>query len=178
MPASAESSSEAARLVNINSYRPLSQYIDLNIKGSASSPTKILGRVSGGGNTATVTMLDGTNDPRVSVNIGNYVNIKEVFMGADGEAMFDESTTGTLNAFKRINNIELSDGINWENDPYNKAIPQTYLPLTLDERVKTFPHIIDLYFQPVQMPVQPVLKCLSVVKQLDSNNRQQPTDET
>ena len=167
MPASAESSSEAARLVNINSYRPLSQNIELNIKGSESSPTvggdatarvKILGKVFGGGNTATVTMLDGTNDPRVSVNIGNYVNIKEVFMGADGEAMFDESTTGTLNAFKRINNIELSDGINWENDPYNTAIPQTYLPLTLDERVKTFPHIIDLYFQPVQMSVQPILK--------------------
>ncbi|MBO6099260.1 MAG: hypothetical protein J6P01_03885, partial [Prevotella sp.] len=167
MPASAESSSEAARLVNINSYRPLSQNIDLNIKGSESSPTvggdatarvKILGKVFGGGNTATVTKLDGISDPRVRVNIGNYVNIKEVFMGADGEAMFDESTTGTLNAFKRINNIELSDGINWENDPYNTAIPQTYLPLTLDERVKTFPHIIDLYFQPVQMSVQPILK--------------------
>jgi hypothetical protein len=71
--------------------------------------------------------------------------------------MFDESTSGFLNAFKRINNIVLSDGINWANDPYNKAIPETYLPLSLDERQKTFPHIIDLYFQPVEMSVQPTL---------------------
>jgi hypothetical protein len=164
MPASAESSSEAARLVNINSYRPLSQFINLNIKAASSSPVisgdariKILGKVFGGGNTATVTKLDGISNPRVRVNIGNYVNIKEVFMGADGEAMFDESTSGFLNAFKRINDIVLSDGINWANDPYNKAIPETYLPLSLDERVKTFPHIIDLYFQPVEMSVQPTL---------------------
>ena len=157
MPASAESSSEAARLVNINSYRPLAQDINLSVAGASGSPVKVVGSIFGGGNTATVTMLDNT-DPEVTVNIGSYVTVSQVFMGADGEAMFDESTTGTLNAFKRINNIELSDGINWENDPYNKAIPQTYLPLTLDERVKTFPHIIDLYFQPVQMPVQPVLK--------------------
>lgn len=178
MPASAESSSEAARLVNINSYRPLSQFINLNIKAASSSPVisgdatariKILGKVFGGGNTATVTKLDGISDPRVRVNIGNYVNIKEVFMGADGEAMFDESTSGFLNAFKRINDIVLSDGINWANDPYNKAIPETYLPLSLDERQRTFPHIIDLYFQPVEMSVQPVLKWNDVVASHDSN---------
>lgn len=167
MPASAESSSEAARLVNINSYRPLSQFINLSIAGAESSPhvpgddvarVKVLGKVFGGGNTATVTKLDGTRNPTVTVNIGNYVNANEVFMGADGEAMFDESTTGFLNAFKRINNIVLSDGINWANDPYNKQIPQTYLPLDLDGRQRTFPHIIDLYFQPVEMSIQPVLK--------------------
>ncbi len=178
MPASAESSSEAARLVNINSYRPLSQFINLNIAGDEESPNvpgddlarvKVLGKVFGGGNTATVTKLDGTNDPQVSVNIGDYVNAKEVFMGADGEAMFDESTSGFLNAFKRINDIVLSDGINWANDPYNKAIPETYLPLSLDERQRTFPHIIDLYFQPVEMSVQPVLKWNGVVASHDSN---------
>ena len=178
MPASAESSSEAARLVNINSYRPLSQFINLNIWAASGSPVisgdatariKILGKVFGGGNTATVTKLNGTSDPQVSVNIGNYVNAKEVFMGADGEAMFDESTSGFLNAFKRINDIVLSDGINWANDPYNKAIPETYLPLSLDERQRTFPHIIDLYFQPVEMSVQPVLKWNDVVASHDSN---------
>lgn len=159
MPASAESSSEAARLVNINSYRPLSQYINLNVNGySEDNGVKIVGKLFGGGNTATVTKLDGENEAAVTVNIGNYVNISEVYMGADGEAMFDESTTGFLNAFKRINNIVLSDGINWANDPYNSAIPETYLPLNLDERQKTFPHIIDLYFQPVEMSIQPVLK--------------------
>lgn len=156
MPASAESSSEAARLVNINSYRPLSQYIDLFIKGTSTSHITVYGKVFGGGNTATVTKLDG-NAPRVRVDIGNYVTAKEVFMGADGEAMFDESTSGFLNAFKRINNIELSDGINWAGDPYNSSIPQTYLPLDLDGRQRTFPHIIDLYFQPVEMSVQPIL---------------------
>lgn len=158
MPASASSSSEAARLVNINSYRPLSQFINLKLAGTSSYPVKVLGNVFGGGNTATVTKLDGTNPPTVTVDLGDYVTASQVFMGADGEAMFDESTTGTLNAFKRINNIELSDDINWVDDPYNIAIPQTYLPLSLDDRQKTFPHIIDLYFQPVQMSVQPTLK--------------------
>ena len=177
MPASAESSSEAARLVNINSYRPLSQFINLSIAGASSSPlvpgdgvarVKVLGKVFGGGNTATVTKLDGTRNPTVTVNIGNYVNANEVFMGADGEAMFDESTTGFLNAFKRINNIVLSDGINWANDPYNKQIPQTYLPLDLDGRQRTFPHIIDLYFQPVEMSIQPVLKWNGTVADPDT----------
>jgi len=177
MPASAESSSEAARLVNINSYRPLSQFINLSIAGASSSPAvpgddvarvKVLGKVFGGGNTATVTKLDGENDPTVTVNIGNYVKANEVFMGADGEAMFDESTTGFLNAFKRINNIVLSDGINWANDPYNKQIPQTYLPLDLDGRQRTFPHIIDLYFQPVEMSIQPVLKWNGTVADPDT----------
>ncbi len=177
MPASAESSSEAARLVNINSYRPLSQFINLSIAGDESSPlvpgdgvarVKVLGKVFGGGNTATVTKLDGTRNPTVTVNIGNYVKANEVFMGADGEAMFDESTTGFLNAFKRINNIVLSDGINWANDPYNKQIPQTYLPLDLDGRQRTFPHIIDLYFQPVEMSIQPVLKWNGTVADPDT----------
>jgi len=178
MPASAESSSEAARLVNINSYRPLAQYINLNIAGVESSPcvpgdatarVKVLGKVFGGGNTATVTKLDGTSNPTVTVNIGNYVNANEVFMGADGEAMFDESTSGFLNAFKRINNIVLSNGINWSTDPYNTAIPETYLPLNKDDRQKTFPHIIDLYFQPVQMSVQPELKWNGTKATHDSN---------
>ncbi len=177
MPASAESSSEAARLVNINSYRPLSQFINLSIAGAESSPTvsgdatarvKVLGKVFGGGNTATVTKLDGTRNPTVTVNIGNYVKANEVFMGADGEAMFDESTTGFLNAFKRINNIVLSNGINWSTDPYNTAIPETYLPLNKDDRQKTFSHIIDLYFQPVQMSVQPVLKWNGTVADPDT----------
>lgn len=159
MPASASSASEAARLVNINSYRPLSQFIKLKVAGrSAAYPVRVVGNIFGGGNTATVTKLDGTSDPQVTVDLGDYVTASQVFMGADGEAMFDESTSGTLNAFKRINNIELSDGINWVDDPYNKAIPVTYLPLSEGDRQKTFPHIIDLYFQPVQMSVQPILK--------------------
>ena len=158
MPASASSASEAARLVNINSFRPLAQYISLDVTGSASTPVKILGNLFGGGNTATVTKLDETNDPAVTVNIGDYVTASQVFMGSDGEAMFDESSNGFLNAFRRINEIEFSHGINWANDPYNKAIPEKYLPLDLDERQKTFQHIIDLYFQPVEMSVQPTLK--------------------
>ena len=159
MPASASSASEAARLVNINSYRPLSQFIELKVAGrSAAYPVRVVGNIFGGGNTATVTKLNGTSDPQVTVDLGDYVTASQVFMGADGEAMFDESTSGTLNAFKRINNIELSDGINWVDDPYNKAIPVTYLPLSEGDRQKTFPHIIDLYFQPVQMSVQPILK--------------------
>ena len=157
MEASAELASEATRLVNINSYRPLAQYVSLSLAGSAAdNAVKVVGSIFGGGNTATLTKLDG-NAPKDTVNIGSYVTASQVFMGADGEAMFDESSTGFLNAFKRINNIELSDAINWSGDPYNKSIPETYLPLSLDDRQKTFPHIIDLYFQPVQMPIQPVL---------------------
>ena len=157
MEASAELASEATRLVNINSYRPLAQYVSLSLAGSAAdNAVKVVGSIFGGGNTATLTKLDG-NAPKDTVNIGSYVTASQVFMGADGEAMFDESSTGFLNAFKRINNIELSDAINWSGDPYNKSIPETYLPLSLDDRQKTFPHIIDLYFQPVQMPIQPEL---------------------
>ena len=182
MPASASSASEASKLVNINSYRPLSQYINLSVVGASSSPVmsgkslinpasattarvKVLGDIYGGGNTATVTMLDG-NDPQVTVNLGDYIEADRVFMGSDGEAMFEEGNegeTGYLNAFKRINDINLHNGINWVNDPYNKAIPETYLPLSQEERVKAFPHIVDLYFQPVQMSVQPTLKWNGVV---------------
>ncbi len=158
MPASAASASEAARLVNINSFRPQAQYIDLSVTGSASTPIKILGKLFGGGNTATVTQLDGTNKPAVTVNIGDYVTANQVFMGSDGDAMFDESSTGLLAKFMTINDVKLPNEINWSGDPYNKAIPLKYLPLELDDRVKTFPHIIDLYFQPVEMSVQPVLK--------------------
>ena len=168
MPASAESSSEAARMVNINSFRPLSQYIDLSIAGVAGSPAmsgaggetarvKVLGKIFGGGNTATVTKLDG-NAPTVTVNIGNYVKANEVYMGSDGDAMFDESANSFLADFIRLNNVQLANGINWVNDPYNKAIPEKYLPLTQSQRQTTFPHIIDLYFQPVEMSVQPTLK--------------------
>lgn len=157
IPASAESASEAARLVNINSYRPLSQYINLNVTGSSTTPVTILGKLFGGGNTATVTQLDG-NKPEVTVNIGDHVTVNEVFMGSDGEAMFNEGANGFLNAFIRLNKIQLSNGINWSNDPSNKTIPEKYLPLSLDERQKTFKHIVDLYFQPVEMSIQPVLK--------------------
>ncbi len=178
MEGSAASSSEAARLVNINSFRPQAQYIDLSIAGASGSPAvpgdevarvKVLGKVFGGGNTATVTQLDGTNKPAVSVNIGNYVTANQVFMGSDGDAMFDESSTGLLAKFMTINDVKLPNEINWSGDPYNKAIPLKYLPLELDDRVKTFPHIIDLYFQPVEMSVQPVLKWNGTVGNTSSN---------
>ena len=157
MPASAESSSEAARLVNINSYRPLAQYVRLNVAGSsADNGVRVFGGIFGGGNTATLTMLDGT-EAQDTVNIGNYVTAEEVYMGADGTALFDENNSGVLIDFIRLNGTVLSNRINWVNDPYNKAITEKYLPLTVDDRQKTYKTIVDLYFQPVEMPIQPVL---------------------
>lgn len=158
MPAGASAASEAARLVNINSYRPQSQFISVNVTGSASTPVNVYGGIFGGGNTSTVSKVDGSTTPTDTLNIGSYVYAKQVFMGADGEAMFDETTTGFLNAFKTINDIELSHGINWVDDPSNKAIGEKYLALDVTERQKTYAQVIDLYFQPVEMPIQPVLQ--------------------
>lgn len=177
MPASAASSSEAARLVNINSFRPLSQYINLSVAGSSTTPVKILHKLFGGGNTATVTQLDGSK-PEVTVNIGSYVTIDEVFMGSDGDAMFSEGANSFLADFIRLNDVQLANGINWVNDPYNKAIPTKFLPLSQEERVTTFPHIIDLYFQPVEMSIQPTLKWNGVVSSASSPGSYSLTNTT
>jgi len=177
MPASAASSSEAARLVNINSFRPLSQYINLSVAGSSTTPVKILHKLFGGGNTATVTQLDGSK-PEVTVNIGSYVTIDEVFMGSDGDAMFSEGANSFLADFIRLNDVQLANGINWVNDPYNKAIPTKFLPLSQEERVTTFPYIIDLYFQPVEMSIQPTLKWNGVVSSASSPGSYSLTNTT
>ena len=53
--------------------------------------------------------------------------------------------------------MNLADTIDWENDPSNKDIDILYLPTEKAQRPLVYPHLIDLYFQPVEMNIQGTL---------------------
>ncbi len=150
-----KSATDAQKIVNINTYRPMAEKVVLNIAGTESKPLSIGGNVFGGGNTATVSSLSG-NRPSVTMNIGSYCTIGGVYMGADGEAMFQEKS-GFMGAFQNINGVDLTNPIDWVNNVANKSIGEEFLPVAKANRNKIYPHVLDLYFEPVEMSVQPTL---------------------
>jgi len=159
--ASPKSASDAQKIVNINSWRPVTLASALNIKGnSESDKVTIVGKVFGGGNSATVmTSEDALGTPSVTFNIGSHVDIGEVYMGSDGEAMFvKQKDNSFLQDFQDINGVNLESAVNWTTDPANHGISTTYLPTENAERPLVYPHLLDLYFQPVEMDVQATLK--------------------
>lgn len=143
------------KLVNINSWRPLAQHTTINISGADGHPVQVLGSVFGGGNTATLSGIDDTYNPSVKFNIGSHINVGKMFMGADGEAMFDEKSQ-FFNSFKTINNLamELPIKEKWDKDPAYVSIPETYLPVAKENRALVYPYLLDLYFSPVELSTQ------------------------
>lgn len=165
--------SDAAKIVNINSWRPLTNKVSIEIKGnSTSEKVNIAGDVYGGGNSATVQKVKSKDSKAVekvgniNINIGSHVNIGRVFMGCNGDELFAKSEDNDfMNKFQKLNgNVEdytqelnLADTIDWFN-PSNKDIGTLYLPTKLEDRPTVYPHLIDLYFQPVETDIQGELR--------------------
>lgn len=162
--------SDAAKIVNINSWRPLTNKVSIEIKGnSTSEKVNIAGDVYGGGNSATVQKVKSKDSKAVekvgniNINIGSHVNIGRVFMGCNGDELFAKSEDNDfMNKFQKLNgNVEdytqelnLADTIDWFSNPSNKDIGTLYLPTKLEDRPTVYPHLIDLYFQPVETDIQ------------------------
>lgn len=165
--------SDAAKIVNINSWRPLTNKVSIEIKGnSTSEKVNIAGDVYGGGNSATVLKVKDKDNKAVekvgniNINIGSHVNIGRVFMGCNGDELFAKSEDNDfMNKFQKLNgNVEdytqelnLADTIDWFN-PSNKDIGTLYLPTKLEDRPTVYSHLIDLYFQPVETDIQGELR--------------------
>ena len=148
-------SSPAQRMVNCSSYRPKVQNVEINLSGPSADNRLELGGVYGGGNSATVNNING-NKPVVTFHFGSNLNIKNVFMGCDGDAMFDGSEK-YRKAYEDLNSLHLEDAIDWSHIPGNHAITMQYLPVSHENRPKVYQHLLDLYFQSVEMDVQPIV---------------------
>lgn len=189
-----KAASDAAKMVNINSWRPMTNKVNINIMGnSGEDHVLIKGDVYGGGNSATVLKAQKANAQAseqvndqansqsdtqsvaqtietvgsVNIKIGSYVNIRSVFMGCNGEALFTASEDNNfMNKFQKLNGdyydaskeLDFADSIDWENDPSNKGINTLYLPTENAQRPLIYPHLLDLYFQPVEMNIQGTLQ--------------------
>ena len=165
-----KAASDALKMVNINSWRPLTNKVNIYIEGNSENDTILIkGDVYGGGNSATVLKVkDDSSNPGalsgdVDIKIGSYVNIRSVFMGCNGDALFTASEDNNfMNKFQKLNGdyydaskeLNLADTIDWVNDPSSNDIDILYLPTEKEERALVYPHLIDLYFQPVEMNIQ------------------------
>ena len=181
---SIKAASDAAKIVNINSWRPLTNKVSIDITGNTGKTGKdnqvnsqegmvvIDGDVYGGGNSATVQKVYDYDDDShkkvgdIKINIGSHVNIRSVFMGSNGDELFTATAENDfMNMFQRLNGsvedytkeLNLGDSIDWVNDPSNKVISTLYLPTKNEDRPKVYPHLIDLYFHPVETDIQGTL---------------------
>ena len=170
-----QGASDALKIVNINSWRPMTNKVNINIEGNGESDAVLIkGDVYCGGNSATVLKVKKEaetasvkTEGSVNLTIGSNVNIRSVFMGCNGDALFQKSDNNNfMNKFMKLNGdyedaskeLNLADTIDWENDPSNNDIDILYLPTKKEERALVYPHLIDLYFQPVEMNIQGTLK--------------------
>ena len=170
-----KAASDALKMVNINSWRPMTNKVNIQIIGNNESDSVLIkGDVYCGGNSATVLKVKvkeaATSSVEtvgsVNLKIGSHVNIRSVFMGCNGDALFTASEDNNfMNKFQKLNGdyydtskeLNLADTIDWENDPSNKDIDILYLPTEKAQRPLVYPHLIDLYFQPVEMNIQGTL---------------------
>lgn len=185
-----KAASDAAKMVNINSWRPMTNKVNINIMGNSNEDYVLIkGDVYGGGNSATVLKAQKADAQAsaqassqsgsqtvaqtietvgsVDIKIGSNVNIRSVFMGCNGDALFTASEDNNfMNKFQKLNGdyydtskeLDFADSIDWENDPSNKGINTLYLPTENAQRPLVYPHLLDLYFQPVEMNIQGTLK--------------------
>ena len=171
---SLRAATDAVKIVNINSWRPLTNRVSIHINGTSATDTICIdGNVYGGGNSATVQKVLAYNNEEleesdemvgdVSVNIGSHVRIGGVFMGCNGDDMFVTSEDNDfMNMFQKLNGdvddhskeLNLADSIDWTYDPANRDISTVYLPTENSKRPLVYPQLIDLYFQPVETDIQ------------------------
>ena len=157
---SASSATDAQKIVNLNSWRPLTNKVTVDIAGkNASSKPDIRGNVYGGGNSATVVETDANS--HVTINVGSYIELGGLFLGCDGEQLFTQTNTKNyIRAINEIDGIDVNKSINWD-DAANRNIDHIYVPANAASRPKAYPHILDLYFQPVAMSIRPVINWAS-----------------
>ena len=157
---SASSATDAQKIVNLNSWRPLTNKVTVDIAGkNASSKPDIRGNVYGGGNSATVVETDANS--HVTINVGSYIELGGLFLGCDGEQLFTQTNTKNyIRAINEIDGIDVNKSINWD-DAANRNINHIYVPANAASRPKAYPHILDLYFQPVAMSIRPVINWAS-----------------
>lgn len=171
-----KAASDALKMVNINSWRPMTNKVNIQIMGNNENDSVLIkGDVYCGGNSATVLKVKVKEAATSSVEtvgsvklkIGSHVNIRSVFMGCNGDALFTASEDNNfMNKFQKLNGdyydtskeLNLADTIDWENDPSNNDIDILYLPTEKAQRPLVYPHLIDLYFQPVEMNIQGTLE--------------------
>ena len=169
-----KAASDALKMVNINSWRPMTNKVNILIMGNNEKDTVLIkGDVYCGGNSATVLKVKEAETASVKtvgsvkLKIGSHVNIRSVFMGCNGDALFTASEDNNfMNKFQKLNGdyydaskeLNLADTIDWENDPSNNDIDILYLPTEKAHRPLVYPHLIDLYFQPVEMNIQGTLE--------------------
>lgn len=167
-----KTASDALKMVNINSWRPMTNKVNINIEGNGQSDAVLIkGDVYCGGNSATVLKVKKETETAsvktegsVNLKIGSNVNIRSVFMGCNGDALFPKEGEDNdfMNKFQKLNGdyydaskeLNLADTIDWENDPSNNDIDILYLPIEKAQRPLVYPHLLDLYFQPVEMNIQ------------------------
>ena len=165
-----KAASNAAKIVNINSWRPMTNKVDINIKGNSATDTVLIsGAVYGGGNSATVQKVQranvrsNTTTGWIKVNLGSHVNISEVFMGCNGDALFTASEDNDfMNKFQKLNGdvndyskeLDFAEKIDWLTDPSNRDISTLYLSTKNEDRPLVYPYLLDLYFQPVETDIQ------------------------
>ena len=158
--ATGSNATDAQKIVNLNSWRPLTNKVTVDIAGkSSSSKPDIRGNVYGGGNSATVVKTDANS--HVTLNVGSNIELGGLFLGCDGEQLFTQTEKKDyMKAIKDIDGIDLNASIDWTLAA-NKNIKQIYVPANNASRPKAYPHILDLYFQPVAMSIRPVINWAS-----------------
>lgn len=161
---SPQSASPAMAIVNINSWRPLTNKVTIDLKGKDDNDkVRIDGNVFGGGNSATVLTAKNQAGTEmvggVNFHIGDNIKVGGIYLGSDGDQLFVNAAENPfLKDFQDINKLSLHDPIDWVNDPSNHGISTAYLPTSHENRPAVYPHLLDLYFQPVEMAVQPTVE--------------------
>lgn len=171
---SLDEATHAVKMVNINSWHPLTNKVNIHIEGASATDTvRIDGSVYGGGNSATVQKVLAHNEEtegnatdvyvgNISLNIGSHVRIGSVFMGCNGENLFTTSEDNDyMNLFQKLNGdpedrtkeLDLAEEIDW-NEAANKNISMVYLSAENSKRPLVYPHLLDLYFTPVETDIQ------------------------
>lgn len=149
--------SDQQKMANVISYRPATMKVDIDFKGNSAADRLLVdGNIFGGGNSATITDFDGNDtgeDAKVHMNVGSHIILGGVYLGSDGEALF-ESKKSYMTLFPKANNLQLFEHIDWDT-PENQSIPVKFLPTPKEKRPEIYKNNIDLYFMPVEMALMP-----------------------
>ncbi|MCQ2212166.1 MAG: hypothetical protein MJZ36_00850 [Bacteroidaceae bacterium] len=144
--------SDAQKIVNISTYRPVALKTSIDFKGNATDDLlRVDGGIFGGGNSATISNYDNSF---VHLNVGSHIRVGKVFLGSDGDAMFD-NTTGFMDSYAKLNGLNINESIDWIHNPSNVDIPQTFLSTPKEARPNVYKNVLDLYFMPVEMNFMP-----------------------
>ena len=162
-------SNEVQRIINIATWRPVTIKTAITMKGNEhpvaadadlSSKDFLLvdGGVFGGGNSATVSDFTNNSAAAVTLNIGSNIKLNSLYLGSDGAEMFkDEESNTFIKDFPALNNITMSNPINWNDVENASGVPDKYMTLSKAERSNVYKNMLDLYFLPVEMSFVPTV---------------------